>query len=202
MKKDTYYSLRKYHTANDDSLQGEVEHISTKERSSHLDSFYAPIFKTYSNVETILDIGGGVFPLTFPFEKFPKLKHYVWIDRDAKSFDTLSKLNNPKLKLYNHSIGEQPWNYYLPEGVGKFDLALMIKLVSVISRQERELLETLATVPAQTILVTAPKEAMTKKESIERRERSVIRNFINLTGRDVVGELDIENEFGYFLDNV
>jgi hypothetical protein len=75
----------------------------------------------------------------------------------------------------------------------------MLKLVSVLGRQERELVNVLAEVPAKTVLITAPKESMTKKESIERRERNTLKKFIKLSGRAIAGKLDIENEFGYFI---
>jgi hypothetical protein len=40
---------------------------------------------------------------------------------------------------------------------------------------------------------------MTKKESIERRERNTLKKFTKLSGRTIAGKLDIENEFGYFI---
>ncbi|HSX39258.1 MAG TPA: hypothetical protein VLI92_01570 [Candidatus Saccharimonadales bacterium] len=40
---------------------------------------------------------------------------------------------------------------------------------------------------------------MTKKQSIERREDQSLKEFVKLTGRKVVGEFDIPNEFGYLL---
>jgi len=194
-KKDVYYFLRQYHQKGTSS----EEHISTKERLPYVQAFNDQIVEKYGNVRNIIDVGGGVYPLTFPFEKFSQLEHYVWIDKDPKAYETLLKLENPKLVLYNESIGDRFWEKYLPENISEFDLALMIKLVSVVWRQERDLVSLLTEVPAKTILVTAPKESMTKKESIERRERSVLEKFITLSGRTVVGELDIENEFGYFI---
>lgn len=197
LKKDIYFSLRQYHR--DTAVTSVDEHISTQERSPYIDSFNEQIVAKYSNAKNIIDIGGGVYPSTFPFEKFPKLEHYVWIDKDPKAYDVLTRLDNPKLVLFNESIGDRFWEKYLPEDVHEFDLALMIKLISVVKRQERDLIDLLAKVPAKAFLITAPKESMTKKESIERRERSVLKNFIKTSGREVVGELDVENEFGYFL---
>lgn len=192
-RKDIYYSLRQYHRAGD-------EHISTKERAPYLEEFLSPLIQRYPDLEIIMDIGGGLFPAAFPFEKFPKLQYYIWVDRDKKAYEELRKLNNPKIKLYNESIGEHPWKHYLPEGYSEFDLAMLIKLISVVWRQEKDLIPLLTAIPAKTLFVTIPKESMTKKESVEHRERATLSRFVQLSGRKLVGTSDIQNELGYFLE--
>jgi hypothetical protein len=197
-KKDVYYRLRTYRPGSLADTSQEL-HISTQERAPYNDEFFKQVRNNVPSVTSLLDIGGGLLPLSFPFEMFPELKHYVWVDKDKKAYESLKKLGNDKLVLFNESIGARSWEDYLPEGSNTFDLALMLKLVSVLGRQERVLLPLLTTVPADIYLVTSPKESMTKKESIERRERKVLRFFSSATGKTVIGALDVPNEFGYFL---
>ncbi|OGC56286.1 hypothetical protein A2976_04660 [candidate division WWE3 bacterium RIFCSPLOWO2_01_FULL_41_9] len=196
IKKEIYYSLRRYERS-DDNLP--YRHVSVTEREPFLDEFNRQLVEKTPGVVNILDIGGGMFPATFPFDKFPGLENYVWVDKDKRSYEELKELNNPKLTLFNESIGTHSWEDYLPQGVEEFDLALMVKLVSVVWRQERDLVDNLTKVPAKTILITAPKEAMTKKQPIYRREKKVLLNFIRLGDLKIVGDLDIENEFGFFI---
>ena len=200
VKREIYYSLRKYERVPETgAMPNSYEHISVKEREPYIADFMEQLIARSANVHNILDVGGGLFPMTVPFERFPNLGKYVWLDRDKKAYETLKELNNPKLFLYNGKIGEKPWADYLPEGTEIFDLALMIKLVSVVWRQERSLIEKLLQVPAKTILVTAPKEAMTRRQSVYRREKKVLLNFIKMGSFKVVGDLDVGNEFGYFI---
>jgi hypothetical protein len=196
IRKDIYYELRQYRQSGGSSAE---DHVSTKERSPYVQEFNDRLYAHLSEAEYIIDIGGGVFPLTFPFDRYTNLKKYVWIDKDVKAFDTLRELKIPKLVLFNGAIGEKPWEHYLPPEVVQFDAALMIKLVSVINRQERALIPTLVSVPAKVLVVTAPKESMTKKENIEKREKEVLKRFIDQSGKEIFGELDVPNEFGYFL---
>ena len=200
-KKGIYYKLRQYHGKGDSAVK---EHISTNEREPYINEFNEQIVKHNPNVRTVLDIGGGVYPLSFPFNRFPRLESYTWLEKDARAFQTLSKnllkLENAKVTLFNESVGTHPWDHYLPANHLEFDLVLMLKLVSVLGRQQKHLVPLLTTVPAKTILVTSPKESMTKKESIEHRERKTLMAFVEITKRKIVGTLEIGNEFGYFLE--
>ncbi|EKD99483.1 MAG: hypothetical protein ACD_22C00249G0001 [uncultured bacterium] len=205
VKKQVYFGLRQYRTklVSPDSVQSSevnypYEHVSTRERAPFIQEFNTQL-KLYSDSKNIVDVGGGVFPLTFPFADFPKLQDYVWLDKDKKAYEVLLGTKNSKLKLFNDPIGKKLWSTYLPGGAFEFDLVLMLKLISVIWRQEKNLIPILAAIPAKVILVTAPKEAMTKKQTIQKREDAILKKFIKLTGRKVLGTLDIANEFGYFL---
>ena len=75
----------------------------------------------------------------------------------------------------------------------------MLKLIPVINRQEDNLLEYLAKIPGNTVVVTGSKEAMVKKKNIQIREDIILKKFIAQTGRKVIKEIDIENEFGYVI---
>ena len=216
VKKDIYYHLRQYRVpeASGESTSGGEEkglsqtHVSSREREPYLKEFNKQVLAYCGGAENIIDIGGGVFPATFPFRKFKNLKNYVWMDKDKRAYGHLKELSKDlvlpgqKLILFNESIGDRPWTTFLPKNVEEFDLGLMIKLIGVVWRQERELLDFLVDVPAKKILVTAPKEAMTKKEDIRRREDWVLHRFIEQGGFRITGKINVENEFGYFLERI
>ena len=200
VKKGIYYGLRTYQK---DDLSLEESHISTKERAGQVTNLLSQLDNTLSAAENILDIGGGMFPATFPFKKFPGIKNYTWIDKDTQSFEKLqvhkqqADLNN--LYLHNETIAEARWEDYLPESVQEFDFVFMLKLIPVVYRQERDLLDKLAKVPAKHILITGSKEAMVKREDIEWREDKTLRKFIQISGFEAIKRVDIDSEFGYLL---
>jgi len=199
-KKEIYYDLRTYQKSSNEKGALSQEHVSTKERSPYLDSFFEQVDEYVKNAETVLDIGGGLFPAQFPFDNYLKLKHYIWIDKDKRSYQKLKKQNYKNVNLYNHHIGQNKWEQYLPKGKTQFDFVFMLKLVPVIARQEKQLLKTLTEIPFKRALITGSKEAMVKKVDIEKREYTVIRDFIENAGFEIVKKIDTPNEFGYIVN--
>ncbi len=195
-KKEIYYDLRTYKKESDDLINS---HISSKERAPYIENLFMQIDGYLKNAETVLDLGGGLFPASFPFEKYPKLKTYVWVDKDKEAYQTLKDQNYKKVFLHNYSIGEKAWNYYLPDDKKGFDFVFMLKLIPVIYRQHRELLEHISEIPFKYALVTGSKEAMVKKQDIESRENKVITGFITNSGKKIVKKIDLPNEFGYLI---
>ena|SRR3989344_10414 len=236
VKKEIYYDLRQYRNKGsggktqetikrlDEALEKNDlekitdlfaeavrEHVSTNERLEHIQLFHTQIEDLIKESKIIMDIGGGLYPLTFPFENALNLEQYIWIDTDAKSYKILNgfqkfyrknslsskiKLGIPEIKLYNESFEQRKWNEYCSN---EPDLVLMLKLVPAIWRQQKNLIEKLARVPGKTILVTANKESMTKKANVAKRENAILLKFIKLTGRKVTRKIDTQNEFGYLL---
>jgi hypothetical protein len=93
------------------------------------------------------------------------------------------------------------WKPVLAQNDGRpFDLALLLKLVPVIARQHRELLPLLARIPAQTWLLTASRTSLTRRHSIERRERPVLRRFVESAGRSVQAEFLAGDEFAWVVE--
>lgn len=212
VKKDVYFSLRQYHSdfVNLDTLQGEdkfnsivLSHISTKERLLQKGDFNNQLEPYIKDAQNILDIGSGVYPIIFPYDKAFKLENYIAVDKDVESIENINeyaKTNNTEgLKGIERSIKNSKWSFYLPEGVKEFDTVFMFKLIPVIARQERRLLQSLAQIPAKIMIITASKEAMVKKKDISKREDKVLMDFVKLSEREIIGKIDIENEFGYVL---
>lgn len=196
VKKEIYFNLRTYQRESSDL---ELSHMSTSERKPFIQNFVSQIEDELNSSNTILDIGGGMFVASLDINEI-KNKTYIWIDKDKISYEKLQiykkKNNLNNLYLYNHSIGDHSWEFYTKD---KIDLVLMLKLIPVVSRQEKHLLNNLANINAKSILITGSKEALVKKENIFKREDKTIKDFINLSNKEIYKTLDIQNEFGYFV---
>ncbi len=191
LKKDIYYKLRSYQMNRDVSAES---HISTAERQKEINSFFEQITPELQLSKKVLDLGGGMFPITVPFEKF-NFNEFVWVDKDKKSYDKLKSAQLPDyVELINLELQE-----FLTSNHETYDFAFMLKLIPVIYRQEKSLLELLSKVNAKYILITGSKEAMVKKQDIEYREDKIIKSFINTTNKKILKKIDLSNEFGYLL---
>jgi len=195
-KKEVYYDLRTYKREADDLISS---HISSKERAPYINDLFKQIDSYLKGAETVLDLGGGLFPASFPFDSYPKLNTYAWVDKDKEAYQMLKDQKFKKVILHNYSIGKNAWGYYLPNNKKEFDFVFMLKLIPVIYRQHRELLKNISKTPFKYALVTGSKEAMVKKQDIEVRENKVITKFIENSGKEIVKKIDLPNEFGYLI---
>ncbi|MCP4111923.1 MAG: hypothetical protein GY749_41405 [Desulfobacteraceae bacterium] len=179
-------------------------HISTRERFPFYQAFYHTIFGMIEYPRTIIDIGCGFHPLSYPFAckgKFPE--NYTAIDRDKGVIDILttfaSCVKPTNLIPVYADLAELKWNDFFYEKEYIFDIAFMLKLIPVIYRQNRKILPELANLPARRILITGSAEAMTRRDNIMRREHRILSEFVRISGRKVIHSFNIENEFGYLL---
>lgn len=216
IKKELYYKLRCYHGDPDreESLTRELAstgdlkiaeqlallHASTRERFPNRIAFYRAVSRFIDTPKTILDIGCGVHPLMFDFSCLaPDWASYVAIDKDPKAIATLAAFaqgtEETRLRplLWNIQEGWEP--VQSASSLSRFDVAFLFKLVPVVERQEPEFLMTLRQTPAHRLVITGSKQALTKHQDIEKRERASIERFCKAMGRQVIGEFEIEEEF-------
>ncbi|HUR53494.1 MAG TPA: hypothetical protein VMZ71_05165 [Gemmataceae bacterium] len=177
-----------------------VGHRSTAERLHSLDEFYAALFAAVGTPRSILDIGCGVQPLLFPFDEAGRrVERYLALDKDPQAVEAVEAYararGDGRLSAVRSDLSGG-W----PAGCGEFDLALMLKLIGVVERQDRELLDVLAHAPARRWVVSGSKVALAKQQDIERRERATLRRFVELAGRRVVGEFGAGEEFALVVE--
>jgi Ribosomal RNA methyltransferase (FmrO) len=194
-----------------------VGHVSTRERLPDLDAFWTALFALAPAPTSILDLGCGVHPLLYPFSGTGPssgtgpfhgagraTSSYLGLDRDAVAVELVNAwaglVGGGRLHARRWSLTEGFAGIEGPEPDGRFAIALALKLVPVVSRQERELLPLLAEVPAQRLLVTGARQAMVKRHSIEQRELRVLRAFADDHGFAVVGALETDTEIGLLLE--
>jgi hypothetical protein len=222
-KKHVYYSLRRYRPAG--TGQQELEqlrvapaeqrpalarriaegHRSTSERLPHLDEFHDRLFERIGRPRTVVDVGCGVQPLLFPFDGPGHcVERYVAVDRDAESIAAVaacatSRGDDRLVALLDDLAGG--WGPVLQRaGQTFFDVALMLKVVPVIHRQQPELLDVLARTPAAKWLVTGSRVALARQHDIERRERALLHRFIEQAGRREVQEFVVGEEVGWLVE--
>jgi 16S rRNA (guanine(1405)-N(7))-methyltransferase len=226
VKKTIYYQLRQYHqdTANENDLKQRLanlhvdndesghmshivkdllaSHVSTKERLPYYDNFYSHLFQLIDPPQTIIDIGCGLHPLSYPFKQKTPLKTYFAIDKDVSVIDVL-ELFAPhivpiQLKPVCMNIKDIVWSD-LPDQDAPFDLAIMLKLIPVIHRQDKSALKQLFEIPAKKILLTGNTESMTRRENIRRKEEQILRQYIEMADREIIGYFHNDNEFGMII---
>lgn len=175
-------------------------HISTKERLNRSGYFYEQLFHSIGLSESIVDVGCGIHPLMFPFDGEGKnIRCYAALEKDTISIDALtvcSTLTRQNVLLPLKWNIKDGWELVLEQcHILRFDTAFFMKLVPVVSRIERNLLHILLDTPAKTWVLTGSKVSMTKYFKIERRERKIIQQFIEESGKKIIGEFSTEDEF-------
>ncbi len=181
-------------------------HTSTRERLEDVDSFHAALLPHIRGAHTILDVGCGVHPLLFPFDHadLSSLEKYVAVDSDAVCVDAVRACARARALSLLTAVQWDLDTGWAPlqtaAGIGEFDVAFMFKLVPVIARQQRALLQTLAQTPAERWVVTVSTLSMTRRESIAKRELSVLRRFAALANRRLTAEFSVGEEAGAILE--
>lgn len=184
-------------------------HVSTRERLDDLEPLLAAIFAWVPEPTSILDLGCGVMPLLWPFDRpfdgtGRTTTRYLALDRDAVAVELCSVwaelVGGGRLEARRWALEEGFSSITGPEPDGGFALGLALKLVPVVARQERERLPILASAPVRRLLVTGAKQAMVKRRAIDRREERVLLAFAEDNGLSVVGELDTPSELGFLLE--
>ncbi len=177
-----------------------TEHASTAERTDHLDLFWNALLAGIGDARSLIDIGSGVLPILFPFERAPALECYAAADRDPAAVRALTAQarwrGDGRLLAMRWDIS-QGWAPVLAAADRReFDVALMLKLVPVVARQQPSLLDVLAQVPARRIVATGSRESMVKRKDIQRREAHTLDAFIRDFGFRVTGRFETPDEFG------
>lgn len=175
-------------------------HSSARERLPELNEFHEALFARIGTPETILDAGCGVYPLLFPFAgRGGGVKKYIAADADKLSIRAIEafsrSLPGDRLKALKWDAGQGWEEIRTAAGIENFDAAFIFKLVPVIERQSPEKLKILSAIPAKLLAVTGSRLSLTKKQTIENRERAAIKKFAELTGKKIVSEFSVSQEF-------
>lgn len=186
-----------------DALAAEIvrQHASTRERVPRAAEFYRELFARVGEVRTVVDVGCGLHPLMFPLDGpgGEDIQQYVALEKDPRALECLEAyaraMGDGRIVAVAWDIADG-WPAVVDRaGVEQFDLALLMKLVPVVARQRRDLLGVLAQTPARQWVVTGSRVSMTRRASIERRERAVLREFVQSAGRELEGEFAVGEEF-------
>lgn len=177
-------------------------HVSTAERAGHLDEFLGRLLAAIGNQTSVLDVGCGALPLLFPFDgPGSGVRCYCAADRDEKVVDVVdayARWRGDGRLVARHWELSEGWEPLLRVAdCESFDVALLLKLVPAVQRQQPTLLDILAAVPAQFLLVTGSRGSMVKRGLIERRELAVIRRFAERHSFEQLRTFRTQDEAGY-----
>ncbi|MCS7002872.1 MAG: hypothetical protein NZ518_08495 [Dehalococcoidia bacterium] len=217
-RKTLYYHLRRYHQPEIDTTAllarladadpdertailraVAATHVSARERLPTLDAFVAVCGRAAPAPKLVLDVGCGLQPLLAPLDTaFRAVTRYVAVDRDGTAIAAVEAYARARadgrLQPVQWAL-EHGWRALAERtGVARYDLALILKVAPVIARQAPALLAVLAQTPADRWVVSGSAVAMTRRESIARRERAALRRFIAMAGRSVQYETTVGDE--------
>ncbi|MBF0622401.1 MAG: hypothetical protein HQL54_10795 [Magnetococcales bacterium] len=227
-RKKIYYQLRQYrpkttgltekHTEHPPILaknasQQEAEqwlkdiintHISTQERRIEQSHPLESIINRHPTPRSIVDVGCGVHPLQ-ALHHLPEncISHYTALDRDRWSIEALKHYadwrNDGLLSahVWDLSSGWQNISDLIDDNL--YDLALIQKLIPVISRRNDALLETLAQIPARRAIVTGSRMAMVRRKQIHKRELGIIQRFLEQANWTIEQQIQTEDEVGWLV---
>ncbi len=182
-----------------------ASHVSTRERLPDLEAFLAALFELAPEPTSILDIGCGLQPLLYPFERDGGVtSHYLALDKDSSIVAAVNGwgrlVGGRRLQARRWSLSEGFESVIGPESDGIFSLALGLKLIPVLARQERNQLPLFRDIPARRFLISGARESMVKRRNIERRERASLLAFADALGFQVLGTLETGSELGLLLE--
>jgi 16S rRNA (guanine(1405)-N(7))-methyltransferase len=188
-------------------------HASTRERTPDKTEFYNQILAFNHSATSILDLGCGYQPLAFPFNNTAlNIQIYTAVDDDELVHRAVSAL--AKHPIRNQHFATHPtrlipiradltnpnWPAALTLTLQSYDIALMLKLIPVLMRHNKNRPpDSLLNIPAKNCLITASRNALAKKQRIDRREDAALKNYANATNREILERFETGNEFGYWL---
>jgi 16S rRNA (guanine(1405)-N(7))-methyltransferase len=113
-------------------LEALAGHASTRERTAHLDRFYAAIWEHTGVPGSVLDLGCGLGPLAVPWMGLDPAAHYVAVDVDRRVLDRvdafLALVGQPHVPRALDLVSAVPTD--------EADVVLALKLVTTLDRQD------------------------------------------------------------------
>jgi len=191
----------------DPNLIGSIlgSHVSTRERLRDADAgaFCRLLREFTAGAAHVLDVGCGVHPLMLTPDFYARTGRYVAADRDPQSIALVNAYAQgyhiPQLTGIVWEMGNGWQALEARTGIPVYDAALVMKVVPVVARQAPALLDVLAELPARKALFTACRESMTKRVSIQRRERAALDAFISSSPFIKSAPVETESEFGWIV---
>ena len=108
-------------------------HASTRERVPHLDRFYAAIWDHTGVPGRVIDLGCGLGPLALPWMGLDPAARYVAVDVDRRALDRVEAF----LDLVGQPHEARALDLVSAVPDVEADVALALKLVTTLDRQER-----------------------------------------------------------------
>ena len=171
-------------------------HASTRERLPHLGIFYRGVWEITGVPRRLLDLGCGLNPLALPWMHLGDAT-YLATDVDAGTLEVVRDFLTEVRQPYITELRDLVDDVAVPEA----DVALMLKLVTTLDRQDpdaaRRLLERL---PAGHAVVSFAARSLGGRGGRERTYRDRLDRLVAESGRvRAVAEASVPNELVFAL---
>ena len=174
-------------------------HASTAERLPYLDRFFAPIWElTGGSPASLLDLGCGLGPLALPWMGLDRSATCHAVDVDRRSLDVVDDFLD--LVGQPHTVEARD---VVAEGAspGRYDVALLLKLVPLLDRQDPAApARVLRALDARHAVVTFPARSLGGgRRGMEATYRDRLMELVTALGIRQVGEASVPNELVFVL---
>lgn len=173
-------------------------HASTRERVPYLDAFYAGIRQVTGAPPRLLDLGCGLAPLALPWMNLAGDVVYHAVDVDRRGLETveafLELVGQPHVVETGDLVTEPP--------TGTADVALLLKVVTTLDRQDPEAAERLlAELDVRQAVVSFPRRSLGGRgKGMERSYRERLDRLVAASPRvEEVTETSVPSELVFVL---
>lgn len=132
-------------------------HLSTQERLPHYSLLYDSLFSITGRPESILDIGSGLNPVSFPFTGLPKSTRYVAVDVDRGICSFLNKYFSA-MQVSGEARVLDALQTAKVKKLPKSDVAFVFKFVELVERSKshKPSEELIKAIPTRWVVVSFP----------------------------------------------
>lgn len=175
-----------------------LSHASTRERVPHVDSFYAGIWAHTGRPARVLDLGCGLGPLALPWMGLAADSTYVASDVDRRPLATVAEF----LELVGQPHRIDVRDLVADPPTETADVALLLKLVTTLDRQDEEAVARLLRgLRVRHAVVSLPARSLGGRgKGMERTYRDRLERLVADAGRvRAVAEASVPNELVFVL---
>ncbi|MDQ4036122.1 MAG: hypothetical protein M3153_09335 [Chloroflexota bacterium] len=173
-------------------------HASTRERVPHLDAFYRGIWSLTGLPSRILDVGCGLNPLALPWMGLSPRAVYLASDVDRRPLTRVASI----FDLVGQPYAVEVRDLVTSPPDQQADVALMLKLVTTLDRQDPEAATRLVrALRVRHVVISLPTASLSGRgKGMERTNRQRIERLVDDSGRvGGVGEASVPNELVFVL---
>jgi 16S rRNA (guanine(1405)-N(7))-methyltransferase len=173
-------------------------HASTRERLPHLDTFYTRVWRLTGVPGHVLDLGCGLGPLALPWMGIGAAR-YEASDVDAGTLEVVRGFLQAVEQAHSVTVHDLVADPPIADSVA--DVALMLKLVTTLDRQDAEAAARLLRgLPARHAVVSFAARSLGGRGGRERTYRERLDRLVRDAGRvRDVAEASVPNELAFVL---
>lgn len=149
-------------------------HSSTKERLSFYDALYSKLFAITGKPKTILDLGCGINPFSFPYMGLLECSYYAY-DINEEEINNINQYFQSLCRENSSFLGKAMMADILKVKLPKADICFLFKMTDVVDRGKghKKTEELLKKIPAKYVVVSFATKTMSGKAMTAPRRKWV-----------------------------